>query len=298
MTMLVDTRSERSAGLSRTRLAGLAVLAVASAGGWWLGGVARAPDPVAAPPPPATVSRIQVELPPAWTVAPAPPGSAVRGSQSYAPVAGMPARALLVSGLPADASLVPAALRAELPAQLPQPRRTKLAGRPAWTYGPIRDGARVMEVTVAPSTAAVLAVACSAPTETWSAALGCEAGIRSIGPAGGDPLTPAPDLAFRRLAPGAIRKLDGKRVAGRAALARGPRPAVARNLAAAHRDAAAALAPLAATKSTTAAVAALRRTAGGYDQLARAAGRDRYLAARQAVNRAEAGLAGALKRLR
>jgi hypothetical protein len=155
----------------------------------------------------------------------------------------------------------------------------------------------VVEVTLAPTTAGVFAVACSAPPETWSTAIGCAAGIRSID-AGGDGLLPAPDLAFRRQAPAVLGTLDGKRVAGRAALARGRRVAAARTLAGAHRAAAAALAPLAAPGATTETVAALRRAAASYDALARAAGRARYIAARRSVTRAEAGLAAALKRLR
>ena len=225
--MLVDTRSERSAGPSRARLAGLAAVAVAVAGGWWLGGVVRAPDRVEVAAPAVAVGGMQLEVAPAWTQAGAAPGPDAPGAESYAPVAGMPARALLVAGPAADASLVPTALRAQLPAQLPSPRRTKLAGLPAWTYGPISDGARVIAVTVVPTTVGVLAVACSAPTETWSAALGCEAGVRTI-VSGGDALVPAPDLAFRQRAPAVLAKLDGKRVAGRAALARGRRIAAAR----------------------------------------------------------------------
>ena len=139
---------------------------------------------------------------------------------------------------------------------------------------------------------------CSASPATWSAAIGCEGGIRSIGSSGDNALTPAPDLAFRQRASAVFRALDGKRVAGRAALARGRRFAASRSLARAHREAAAALAPLAAPGVTTDAVAALRRTAAGYDALARAAGRARFIAARKGVVRAEAGLAGALKRLR
>jgi hypothetical protein len=294
MTMLVDTRTARPAGSSRARLARLAIVAAAGVGGWWLGTVVRAPDRIATPRPLVAVGPMQLALAPEWTRAPGPD---VRGAQSFAPVDGMPARALLVAGPAVDASLIPAALRAQLPTPLPAPRRAKLGGLPAWTYGPIRADGRVTEVTVAPTTVAVLAVACSAETETWSAALGCEAGVRSIASPGGDALVPAPDLAFRRRAPAVLRRLDGKRVAGRAALARGRRIAASHRLARAHRAAAAALAPFAAPGATAGTVAALRRTAASYDAFARARGRRGFIAARKSVTRAEAALAAALKRL-
>jgi hypothetical protein len=282
---------------SRALLAGVAALAVAGIGGWGLGRMAGAPGSVEAPAPILVMGGMQLEIPGAWTPARPARGMDAPGVVTFAPAAGLPVRARLVTGPPADASLVPAALRSQLPADLPPPRRARLAGLPAWTYGPIDDGKRVLELTLAPTVAGVLAVECSASPETWSAALGCEAGVRAIA-SGGDALVPAPDLAFRRRAPAVFRTLDAKRVAGRAALARGRRIAAARKLAGAHRAAAAALAPLAAPGATTETVAALRRAAAGYDAFARAAGRARFIAARKGVVRAEAGLAGALKRLR
>ena len=98
-----------------------------------------------------------------------------------------------------------------------------------------------------------------------------------------------------------IRTLDGKRVAGRAALARGRRVrGVADASRRAHRAAAAALAPLAAPgASDRRTVAALRRAAARYDALARAS-RPRPASSRPAGLSCapRPALAAALKRLR
>lgn len=302
--MLVDTHTPQRAGPSRAVLGGIFAVAAAAAGGWWLGGTARSPAPVAAPAPLVAIGGFDVALSPAWTPAEAGPGPDVPGGQAFAPAAGLPARALVTAGQASDPSLVPAALRPALGTPLPAPRRTRVAGRLAWTYGPVRDAKRVLSVTVLPTTAGVLAITCSAPPETWSVALGCAGGVQAVSPRTGGILEPAPDLAFRRAAPAVLRTLGARRAGARAALARSRRPAgraaAARRLARVHRNAAAALAPLAARGASADAVAALRRGAAGYDNLAVAArGRDpaRQAAAGAAIARAERALTGALRRL-
>ena len=294
----VATSDKRFTLPSRAVLAGIAALVIAAIAGWWLGGTAGAPDAVQAPEPVVVIGGMQLEIPGEWTPARPAPGMDAAGMATFAPAAGLPMRARLVTGPPADASLIPAALRTQLPAELPPPRRARLAGLPAWTYGPMNDGKRMFELTVVPTTAGVLAVECSASPATWNAALGCEAGISALGSAGDNALRPAPDLAFRQRAATVIRTLDGRRVAGRAALARGQRRAAAGRLARAHSAAATALAPFAVPGATTDTVAALRRVAAAYDALGSAAGRTRFVAARTAVIRAEADLAATLKRLR
>jgi hypothetical protein len=112
-----------------------------------------------------------------------------------------------VTGPAADASLVPAALRAELPA----PRRATLADLEAWGYGPFRAKDRVVEVTVAPTTSGVLAVTCSAPPASWSAALDCADGVHAITSVKAQALAPAADLAFRQSADPILGALDDRR---------------------------------------------------------------------------------------
>jgi len=286
-------------------VAGVAALALAVAGGWWLGGASHSPAPVVAPDTVAAVGDLRLELEAGWVAAEAAPGPRVDGGQAYAPVPGLSARALLVSGPAADASLVPAALRAELPERLPAPRRASLAGLTAWSYGPFRAKRRVVEVTVVPTTSGVLALTCSAPPASWSVALDCADGVHAITSAKAQALAPTADLGFRQGAGPALATLDDRRVAGRRRLAHSRRPgaraAAATALATSHRTAADDLAPLAAPGASADVVAALRGAARGYDALAAAARRkhrQRFIAARAAVARSDAALAGALRRLR
>ena len=278
--------------------AGAAALVLAAAGGWWLGDTSReetvgpAPDAVLA------VGDLKLELDSTWVAADSVPGLPLEGADVLAPAPGLVGRALLVSGPAADASLIPAALRAELPAALPAPRRAAMAGLPAWTYGPLHDEGRMVEVTVAPTTAGVLALACSAPEASWSASLDCANGVHAV--AGGEALAPTSDLGFRLAAGPVLRALDSERVPGRARLS-ARRPAAAGALADAHRVAAAELDPFAVAGAPAAAVSALRDAARGYDALAAAARRrDRthFVAARAQVSRSDAALAAALDRLR
>jgi hypothetical protein len=291
MSLPVDIRATRVPRPSGAVVAGLAALAVAAAGGWWLGGVSRTEAPAVAPASVAVVGDLRLTLDPEWATADAAPR--VAGAQAFAPAPGLSARALLVSGSPVDATLVPAALRAELPENLPAPRKTELGALPAWSYGPVHAGGRVIEVTVAPTTGGVLAVACAAPPASWNAALDCEAGVRSITSAGSEALTPSTDLAFRQAAGPVLRELDGRRVAGRRAL--GERLSAATALAKAHRAAAAELEPFVAPGAPADAIAALREAARGYDTLASDPPRRRFIAARVTIARADAALAAALR---
>ena len=140
----------------------------------------------------------------------------------------------------------------------------------------------MLEVTVAPTTGGMLAVACAAPPASWNAALGCEAGVRAITSAGSEALAPAADLAFRQAAGPVLRMLDGERVAGRRALA--TRLSAAAALADAHRAAAAELEPFVVPGPPADVVAALRDAARGYDALRRrSAAAARFIAARRAI---------------
>jgi hypothetical protein len=286
----LDTAQRRRP--SGAAVAGMVALAVAAAGGWWLGGASRAPVPQVAADTIAAVGGMRLELEADWVAADAAP--VVAGAQAFAPAPGLSARALLVHGEAVDATLVPAALRAQLPETLPAPRRATLGGLAAWSYGPMRDKRRVIEVTVAPTTGGMLAVACSAPAAGWSAALDCADGVHAVSSADAKTLAPAPDLAFRLNAGPVLETLDEKRVAGRAKVA-WRRPSAARGLAAAHREAATALAAFGGAEV----VAALRDAARSYDALASAGrDRDRFLAARAVVARDDAALVAALRELR
>jgi hypothetical protein len=280
-------------------VAGGCALALAAAGGWLLGGNSRAPAPTVAPNSVTKLGDAQLELEAGWA-----PAASVDGLTAFAPVPGLPARALFESGPAVDASLIPATLRADLPDRLPAPHKATLGGLAAWSYGPLRDRGRVIELTVVPTTGGVLAVACVATPSAWSGALGCADGVHAIA-TGDRALTPAPELAFRQAAGPALETIDEARVAGRARLEEARRTAAA-SLARAHRDAATALAPFAISGAPADAVAALRDAARGYDALGSIPDRRfvtrrqrvRYVAVRQEIARADAALAAALAQLR
>jgi hypothetical protein len=291
--MLVSTDTPRARRPRSSLPAAAALLAAAAVAGWWLGGVTRAPEPAATRTAGVTVGGARLVVAPGW--------SAVRAgtTATFAPVPGLAARALVAFGPAVDASLVPAALRGDLPDRLPAPRRATLAGRPAWAYGPMTDGERIVEVTVAPTTGDVLAVACSAPREAWSGAAGCAGDVRAAATTGEQAVAPAADLAFRGPAVAVLAALDRSRATGRRQLAR--HPAASARLARAHRVAATALAPFAADGGPAAAVAALRATAAAYARLGdarRDRDRARYAAARAGVVHGEAALSRALTRMR
>jgi hypothetical protein len=296
--MLVDTATPRRPGPSRALLAGFVAVVAAVGAGWWLGGVSRSPEPFDVDTAIVPVGNIRVEVASDWTPATPAPGPDAEGGRAFAPAAGLPARALLVSGPAAEPSLIPAALRDAMPDTLPAARRTKLAGVAAWTYGPVRSEERVMQVTVVPTTVGVLAVVCSSPPETWSVALGCASGVRGLSPVGGRTLEPSAEVAFRSRAGEVLRSLDRVRVSGREALASGPRRAAARRLAAAHGEAAAGLERTAVRGVTGETVVALRGAAQAYAAFGLAESRRGFMRRRAAVQRAEDRLAGTLARLR
>ena len=294
---LADLQALRPSGAI---VAGATALVLAAAGGWWLGGASREETAPPARDAVVAVGGLRVAVESTWVGAASVPGLAVDGAEILAPAPGLAERALLVTGLPSDASLIPSALRSELPADLPRPRRAALAELPAWTYGPLHDGGRTLEVTVAPTTAGVLALACSAPTSSWSAWLDCGDGVQALTASDAKALEPTTDLGFRQAAGPVLERLDAARVDGRARLT-ARRPAAATALARPHREAAAALAPFATAGAAADTVTALRDAARGYDALATATrrrARARFVAARARVSASDAALSAALADLR
>ncbi|MGH2949876.1 MAG: hypothetical protein ACRDPC_27050, partial [Solirubrobacteraceae bacterium] len=280
--------------------AGAAAVVVAGLTGWLVGG---ASDPAPRPSEPAALTTLgpaTFAVPPSWT--PARKRRPV-GVRSFATAPGLPARALISFAPATGRSLVPPGLLAGLEGDLGRPRRDRLAGLAAWTYGPIQSKRTLIQMTIVPTAAGVLGVACTAPMETWNVASGCGADVRALSFDGTRPLKPAADVAFRlRLRP-VMGKLDTRRVRGRAALRRkASRPAAARRLARAHARAASTLAPLAPSGAPARLVGALRRDARAYRRFghatrgrpsrAGARSRARVVAAERALRRAMARLRG------
>jgi hypothetical protein len=160
-----------------------------------------------------------------------------------------------------------------------------------------------MDLTVLPTSAGVLAVACVAPRFAWSAAVGCAAAIKRVNVSGAAIFTPAANLSFRLRLPAVVAALDRARVSDREALrdarTRPGQARIAARLARAHRAAVAAVRPLAADQGAPL-LLALQATGTAYDRLARAAAHgwpSRYRASRLAVSRADARLTRALRDL-
>ena len=216
---LADLQAARPSG---AMVAGATALVLAAAGGWWLGGASREQAPPPAREAVVAVGAFELGLESTWVSAASVPGLPVAGAEVLAPAPGLAERALLVTGPAADATLIPSALRSELPVSLPKPRRAALAGLPAWTYGPLRDEGRTLEVTVAPTTAGILALACSATS--WSAWVDCGDGVHAVATGEAKALAPTAELAFLQAAGPVLGTLDAERVSGRARLTtRAPR---------------------------------------------------------------------------
>jgi hypothetical protein len=219
-----------------------------------------------------------------------------------APSPGLSAR-VVVTLLPADdASLLPEPLRAAVAGELPPPRRARVAGREAWLYSDLVSTAqRQMEVTVVPTSAGVLAVACIAPVFAWSAAVGCAQEIEAIRMPGASFFAPARSLIVRLRLPAIVATLDRARVDGRRALRAARRPAGQARAAAALRRAyavATAAVRRLGSSDAEALVAALRSTGAAYERLGAAASHawpQRYRQARRDVALRDARLAAALK---
>ena len=160
-----------------------------------------------------------------------------------------------------------------------------------------------MEITVLPTTAGVLAIACLAPRFTFSAAAGCETALRlTLNRARA--LVPAHDLGFKLRLGDVARRLDQVRVEQRVTLRRARTPRAqaltARRLAAAHAQAARALAPLARRGTTARVVALLRRSSSAYGKLSRSAttkDRATFVLASRAIDEADDRLTLTLRAL-
>jgi hypothetical protein len=288
----------------RLAAAALATVALAALAGAWIGtlvgsrgGTARAATRHV------DVGAARLVVPGDWRAAPVrSAGIAGLDPASTAvlePYSGAPSRTIVTVAPIDDASLLPRPLRAAAAVPLPPARPTRLAGLRAWLYAGLRmaSGDRTMNVTVLPTTAGAIAVACVSPI-AWSPAGGqCASSVEAVGLRAAGTLTPSPDLALRlRLSP-VVATLDAVRVRARAGLRHAATPATqarwARALARADRAAAVSLRPVAGA----ALLQALAGTARAYERLAAAAtagSAGAFSGARREIDRAEAGLAASL----
>jgi hypothetical protein len=289
-------------------VAALLVVLVAAAIGWALGGQLTKEPPVPAVPSErlAALGPLHFDLDGAWTPVAAKGELAdmrVRELRVFAPVAGLPGRTWIARAPATDRTLVPTSIRDRLAKPLGPPQKTIVAGHTAWSYGTLalRSGEQ-LELTVLPTSAGMVLFGCEASKAWWSTVTGCARSVRAVG--GASTVLPSAALPFQHRIGKVVTVLNRKRrYAGRALLhAHTPagQSAAALRIAAAHRAAAAALAPLAPKSGAPAALLRrLRASAAAYGALGHAAARHdrpRYAAARHRAHRADAALRKALHR--
>jgi hypothetical protein len=256
----------------------LALAAAVLAGVWAGGHAAPAESPAPAQVRQVSAGTGRLTVPSSWEPtrlsAAGLSGLTPAKSAALSPGAGTPAW-MVATVAPADhPSLVPLVLRRLLRGPLPPARETRLGGHGAWLYtGLITRGGRTLELTVQPTTAGVLTVACVSRSDASPARSLCGGAVTSASVREATTLVPAPSVALALgLAP-RLEALDRRRVTMRAKLGRadsaGAQERLARRLAGAHAGAAEALAPLAATAGAPL-IDSLRTVASAYARLATA----------------------------
>ena len=303
-----------SASRARSAASAVAVTSIAAAAflGWSVGRAANpAPAPESSPAQRAIVAGpARVTLPPDWS----PAELSATGLKGLDPAStsaftvspGLRAFGLVMFGTPDLPSLIPGPLQGVLRRPPAAPEATVLAGRQAWLYPavPTARGDGLIDITVLPTSAGVLVVACVASRSIWAAASGCGSDVQGIALESGRVL-PAVELVFRLQLRLALTRLDRARSAGdvalRAALTPNAQAAASRRLAGAYRAAAQAVAPSAArVEAAGTIVALLRRTRAVYGRISQAAAAGstrRYNAARAELRKVERRLSQALATL-
>ena len=309
-TLRPDTGAARWPRLPRSFVLAAALLVVLAGAAGWAARSFRGSDvPPAAP----TVRTVNLDaaslaVPGAWAsvpVAEAKLPALGPHAAAFAPIPGLSGHAVVALAPFGDATLLPAAVR-DL-AGPGEPRKTTLAGLPAWRYREhgLADG-RAAQVTVAPTTAGSITVVCVAKDAAWPGVQGCAADVTDAGLRDATPLVPSPTLAFRRELAPAMERLNARRGELRAALrgaaTRRGQARFATRLRRAHLRAMTALAATASADGAPRRVQReLRRTARSYGRLAVAARNGwpgRYRQARLAIRRSDRALAAAVKAVR
>ena len=193
----------------------LAVLA-----GVWLGRVAAPAQPQPPSPRMVSVGPARVLVPGDWDAA-SLRRTGVAGLDGERAVAfettpGLSEWAVMLFARTAEPSLIPAALRAEIPGPVPAPARTRLAGSPAWIYRGLATGRSRLraDVTVLPTTAGVLALVCTSRLGLSGESL-CAGAVEAITVPGASPLVPSRSLALQRALPAVLDDLNRDRLEDR-----------------------------------------------------------------------------------
>jgi hypothetical protein len=283
-------------------LALTAVGALAAVAGTGAGGVVRPAKPAPPVARAASVGPARLVVPARWrTVAPASAGLAGAPIIVFRPESRPWTRVVAVFDRTVAPSLIPPVLQpAGLPAQ-GSPKPTRVSGRPAWTYDadvPGGDG-RGGSVTVLPTTAGVLAIACTSVAGRRADA-GCASDVGSITVPGTTALVPSRALALGVSLPQVLDRLNRERSRHRATLnaarTNASQARAARRLAADHRAAAREVRRLAgpAAVSLVRDLTAVAQAYGALADAADAAASAKFASAATSVRQAEAVVAGAV----
>jgi hypothetical protein len=127
---------------------------------------------------------------------------------------GLGQRAFVTLAAPADRWLIPSSLRRELRPPFGTPIPGFLAGYPAWSYSGVSTAHPnvVMELTVLPTTAGVLAVACTSRSAV-AASSNCDQDVEQLFVSGAQILRPTPDTGFRLAMSPILTRLQDDRAA-------------------------------------------------------------------------------------
>lgn len=288
----------------------LACMVVAALAGWGASRALRSPSGDAADASrTVTIGRARLKVPTSWT-AMNPTKAGIPGLDSTSTRAfriddGLGRHAFVTLAAPADRGLIPSSLRPELRSPFGAPIPFFLAGYPAWSYSRVSTARPnvVMEVTVLPTTAGVLAVACPSRSAVASPSE-CDQDVDQVFVAGAHVLRPTPETAFQLAMSPVLTQLQNERAAVEpkltAARDGGAQAQALQVFGEAYSAAARRLDPLAPSPGRAATlVASLHSAARAYRAAAIAASIGAigdYSVARAAVKAAESKVARALSR--
>jgi hypothetical protein len=215
---------ERAASIPREAVVTVAALAfvcmiVAALAGLGVGRALRSPSPTAAGASrTVTLGLARLQVPPTWTaIQPASaslPGFDSTSTRAFRIENGLAEQAFVTLAPPADRRLIPSSLRPALRPPFGAPIPTSLAGYSAWWYSSVATARPnvVMELTVLPTSAGVLAVACTSRS-TVADPMDCDQEIAQISVSPAHVLRPTPGAAFRSAMPAVLTRLRDHRAA-------------------------------------------------------------------------------------
>jgi hypothetical protein len=195
-----------------------ACMVVAALGGWGLARALQSQSRDAAGAPRImTLGFGRLKVPPNWTaITPARagiPGLDPASTRAFRIDDGLGRHAFVTLAPPADHWLIPSSLRPALRPPLGAPVPAFLAGYPAWSYSNVATTRPnvAMELTVVPTTAGVLGVACTSRLVVGPS--GCDLDVKQIFVSAARVLRPTADTAFRLAVSPVLTRLQDDRAA-------------------------------------------------------------------------------------